>query len=298
MGGRNRPGKRERKQMTKSSDGEQTGPGATRKHWAKEAKEKAGALDKLLADLNCETVEGLRVALLAHAAKPGGPSAGDYAATVAAEPDFRPRTATEADRRPDPRPATPTPTDPLAWITPETPNVSIVSSIAVFGLVAAKDPRGKGAIDLANYTSEPWWACPFDFRHENRTEETNQRVMKRAWWFHNYRRELAEQVYAPGNRPVPKDAVIGAEDFTGWDNMTRAASGKRTPLTEFVPLREAVRHLLQRHTDTFVNWSRHKRDFPQTIPNPYRNRIDSMGGRILANVTEEQREREWNAAKR
>jgi hypothetical protein len=287
--------------MTKSSDGEQSGSGATRKHWAKEAKEKAGALDRLLADLNCDTVEGLREVLAAYGPKPGGPSAGDYATTVTADPglsaDFFSKPCAKR-ANPEGRAESPPVDDPLAWITPETPNVSIVSSIAVFGLVAAKDPRGKGAIDLANYTSEPWWACPFDFRHENRTEETNQRVMKRAWWFHNYRRELAEQVYAPGNRPVPKDAVIGAEDFTGWDNMTRAASGKRTPLTEFVPLREAVRHLLQRHTDTFVNWSRHKRDFPQTIPNPYRNRIDSMGGRILANVTEEQREREWNAAKR
>ena len=295
MGGRNRPGKREREQMSKSSDGEQTGPGARKPHWAAEAKKKAAGFDALLAEFNCGTADELRERLSADAPRPGGPSAEDYATSVTMNAD--PVTAMLRDEPDTYNDTDGKAIDPLAWITAETPFVSIVSSIAVFGLVAAKDPKGTGAIDLANQASDPWWACPFDFRHENRTEETNQRVMKRSWWFHTYRRELADQVYAKGNRPIPTTAVIDPAKFRGWDSMTRAASGERVEIEEFVPLREAVRHLLQRHTDTFMNWGRHKHDFPQTLPNPYRNRIDSMGGRLLAGLTQAQREKEWNASR-
>jgi len=266
----------------KSSNGGQTGTGGERRHWATEAKEKAGALDTLLAEHGVATVAELNERLrgVVEPTPTTGPSPADYAAsvTVSAEPQFK---NAESEYL---TPSEPPPPDPLAWITAGTQFVEIVSSCCVFGLVAAKDARGKGAIDLPNYGSGPWGACPFSFRSEDRQFEENQRVMKDEWWNHRFRRELAEMVYEQKGRLVPTDAVIGVEDYKGWDRMTRAARGTRTPLTEFVPLREEVRRLLQRHTDTFINWNYHRNDIDPRIPNPYKNRVTDIGGHILPEV--------------
>ena len=63
-------------------------------------------------------------------------------------------------------------------------------------------------------------------------------------------------------------------------------------LAEFVPLREEVRRLLQRHSDTFLNWSYHRDQFDPRFPNPYRNRIADVGRKILPAV------KNWTDAQR
>ena len=184
-------------------------------------------------------------------------------------------------------------TDPLAWITAKTPHVEIVSSITVFGLHPGNVGSGLGALNLKARSSDTWASCPFDFRSEDRVAEQNKRVMHAKWWHHTFNQNLAKLVYANKVREVPAEAVIGVDDFQGWDGLSKSARGTFSPLREFVPLREEVRRLLQRHGNTFLNWSYHRDQFSPLYPNPYRNRIDDVGHTILPavkNWTDEQRQ--------
>jgi hypothetical protein len=72
--------------------------------------------------------------------------------------------------------------------------------------------------------------------------------------------------------------VIGADQYQGWDRPGHQARGDRTPLAEFVPLRELVRYLLQKSGDTFMDHGLLPAgfEFDPRYPNPYRNRISSV----------------------
>ena len=180
--------------------------------------------------------------------------------------------------------------DALAWITNETPYVGLVASTAIFTLFPGDvNNKGKGLIQLTNTGSGPWLANPFDMRHKDRVQEQNLKVMKSKWWQHRYPQQTARRIFDEGIRPVPTRAVQAAADFERWDSLGRQAKGVYTPITEFVPLREEVRRLLQKYPETFIDWNHHKGDLDPRFPNPYRNRISSTSGKTRSET------RDWVA---
>ena len=172
----------------------------------------------------------------------------------------------------------------MAWITKDVPYVAIVSGTAVFTLFPGRDKKGDGIIQLVNSGQGPWAGNPFDMSNKDRQAEQNEAVMKARWWQHKFTRSLAEKVYAQNVRPVPESAVIAPKDYEGWDRIGRQANGTHTPLAEFVPLREEVRLLLQRHSNTFIDWQHHKGQLDPRIPNPYRNRVAGGKGKTMPEV--------------
>jgi hypothetical protein len=268
---RKRPGKRERKEATVTQP---ANPASKKKpHHLTVMKEKARAMDALLEQYG--SIEALQGAMQEKHTMIASELVVE---TAAASP---PETVVPLDIAKK--------TDPLAWITLDTPYVALVSGIAVFGLWTGDDPKGRDSIDLVNTGIGPWLAMPFEITHANRAQEQNERVMKATWWQHRLQRSLVERIYKPGKKSVPTKAVLTPEDYEGWDKVGMQARGTYSPLTEFVPLREEVRRLLQRHADTFLDWTSHKQDFDPRLPNPYNNRLAALSAKIRPEV------RDWQA---
>jgi len=170
--------------------------------------------------------------------------------------------------------------DPLAWITNRTPAVFIVSSTSRFFL-RHENPRANPPVPSLSIESvsdpQPWYANPFDFRNEDRVMEQNNKVMLSKWHHIRIHRENALLYWGDERAIQPDETVISPEKFKGWNKLMRAPNGEMDPITEFVPLRELTRFLLQKNGMTFLNWDYHKELFDPRAPNPYHRKLPGVG---------------------
>jgi len=186
--------------------------------------------------------------------------------------------------------------DPLAWITRKTVAVYMVSGTSSFGL-RPENPRSNPPTRAVNQnatgTASPWYSCPFDFRNDaDRTKEQNERVMKSNWWHHSVHRDTAKMWDMDERFERRTETVVRADAYRGWNSELKEPNGEKQEVTDFIPLRELVRYLLQKGGSTFLDWGRHMSDFDPRVPNPYANYIPSVGKKMLPSVAD------WAAAGR
>ncbi len=184
--------------------------------------------------------------------------------------------------------------DPLAWITKDVKAVYMVSDMTTF-VLRPENPRSnppEPAVLQKSAVVSPWYSNPYDYRMEDRTKEANATIMTAKWWHHTVLRTTAHRWDQDERFERPETAVISPDDFKGWNGEIREALGKDTPITDFVPLRELVRYLLQRSRRTYFNWGRHRGSFHPSIPNPYSRTLPGVGRKILPSVAD------WDAAGR
>jgi hypothetical protein len=244
------------------SDGEKTGS-EKKPHYTQIMKDEIAAQKA--------EIEALRAQLAAQTVQP----------VTITEPETEPETP--ANEPPADEPVV----DPLAWITKKTKAVFLVSSTSRF-VLRHENPRSNPPTKMlslaATAAPQPWAACPFDFRSEDRIHEQNNRVMLAKWHHLMAHSDMARIYWDDPRFDHPDEAVIDPKKFRGWNPLLREANGEKDKITEFVPLRELVRYLLQKNGMTFMDWSRHQSEFDPRFPNPYRNKIPDVGSVIKREV--------------
>lgn len=171
--------------------------------------------------------------------------------------------------------------DALAFIDKDCPYVPFVSSTAIFVLRPGKAKFNPPIerVMLKTKGAKPWYSCPFYIGDRtNLINDANLKVFKEEWHHLVLAKHVADSIWADPRWPKATHAVMDPATFNGWDNIARAARGRMDPITDFVPLREATRRLLQKGADTFMNWIEMPEGykFDRRIPNPYRNRISDI----------------------
>ena len=170
----------------------------------------------------------------------------------------------------------PVPKDDLAWITRDTGAVHFVArygTICIRPQQAALVPPLDAVLMLASGQGE-WSACPFDLRSRTREQEILNMVHFGKWSYLALSAEEAAALYSDPRWPCPRRAVVSASEFRGWDRAAKQARGTYRDLPEVLPLREAVRRVLQRFVgEAFVDATYHPEMPDVRIANPYGNRL-------------------------
>lgn len=198
--------------------------------------------------------------------------------------DTMPETATSGEANVTITSMEPAPVvDPLAWITDKTPAVFFVSSTSTFFLTRG-DKNGRPArrpiVIEATSDPRPWANNPFDFRNADRQLEQNNEVMMARWHHLMLRRDKAVMYWRDPETEEVTETVIDPKKFTGWNKLMKQPRGEMDPITEFVPLRELARKLLQKNDKVFLDWSQHRDKFDLRVPNPYHRRLVGVGSAV------------------
>lgn len=179
--------------------------------------------------------------------------------------------------------------DCLAHITKDVQSVSIVSTFT--GITIRRGERDMmpplRRLQMKSSEARRWVSNPFAVGHQivgpdpdgvQRGYDTLIKAQRTKWWHHRLTRARAEAIWQHPQMVKPTETALLPEQLKGFDSGVWQAMGDLQPIEEFVPLREAVRIILMRLEDTFMDWSNRdpRHEFDPRYPNPYRNFIRGL----------------------